>query len=186
MAVRWAFSGVAALAHQKRPGKNKQLFFERFSFGWARLKKRKSCADFFFPLWLKHLASGSLWEVSFWNMGRWAGILPQNHDWRVGSREEIHHCGHCKAWLLLFRVWSPEKLRQLLGNLIGKHGLLWQPCPELLQGGSRPDVMDWLLIPSWEPDSLEISSVSVGVSVSWEVMFCLSDSMNALFYIILI
>lgn len=68
---------------------------------------------------------------------------------------------------------------------IGKHTLLGKPCPEFLQGNIRPDITVWLLIYSWEPDSLEISSVSGGVSVAWEVMFCLSDPVNALFFVIL-
>lgn len=43
--------------------------------------------------------------------------------------------------------------------------MLWQPYPKILQGNSRPDVMDLLSAHGQEQDSSEISSVSVGVSV---------------------
>ena len=100
--------------------------------------------------------------MSFWNTGK--------SCWEGGEGSGV------SLWSLQtsapVRIWYTEKLRHSGEVSDWQAQLAMTALPYVLLGSSRPDVMVWLLTHSWEPDSLELSHVSVGVSMAWEAMPC--------------
>lgn len=89
-------------------------------------------------------------------------------------------------WLLVFGVWCVEKLRQLFGNLLSANAVC---CDSSALSFSRATqhLMSWIHSPHTAGNQTpQKCQVSVGVSVAWDIMFCLSGSVRALFYIVLI
>lgn len=159
----WSFIGDCGIFILFEKTRKKQAMFLRVFIWWAKPQRRKSCAEWPFNPSLPGLNT-HLWVVYEKSA---LGILKDRQMFSstvtIADGEEtlIANLGSCYLEFDVLKS-SDTTLRK---SQISMHRMLWQPYPKILQGNSRPDVMDLFSAQNQEQDSSEILSVSVGVSV---------------------